>query len=113
MFHADDALAIPAWPELTRQFASKCGPAIDRLLEGSSRFEYHFDFGHAKAMTLGEAARARAIREVEAITERRTTAAAVARQFGALFEELCLLVGPDGAAKVFATVAECARLAGY
>jgi hypothetical protein len=110
MTDANDPLAIPDWPDVARQFASKCGPVIDRLIEDSPQFDPHFTFGDAKAMTLTQAAKARAVREVEVVIERRATATSVARKFGVLFEELCDLVGPDGAAKIFETVAECARL---
>jgi hypothetical protein len=109
MKDANDALAIPDWPDLARQFASKCGPAIDQLLEDCPQFASHFNFSDAKALTLVHAARARAVREVEVVIERRATAASVARKFGGLFEELSNLVGPDGATKIFDVVAECAR----
>src|SRR5215472_17622778 len=104
-----DALAIPDWPGLAHQFTSKCGPKIDRLLENNARFDSHFDFSGAREMTLNEAAKARAAREIEAVTERRVTAASLARKFGALFEGLCKLAGPDGAAAIFEAAAACAR----
>jgi hypothetical protein len=110
MTDADQALAIPNWPGLARQFASKCGPEIDRLLQKSPRFDTGFNFGNAQEMTLSAAARARAVREIETVAERRETAASVANTLGGLFEELCNLVGADGAATIFATAAECARL---
>jgi hypothetical protein len=110
MTDANDSLAIPDWPDVARQFASKCGPVIDRLLKDGQRFDPHFNFSDARGLTLTQAARARAVREVEVVIERRATATSVARKFGVLFEELCGLAGPDGAAKIFETVAECARL---
>jgi hypothetical protein len=109
MTDADPAITIPNWPGLARQFASKCGPVIDRVLQDSPKFDAGFNFSDAQAMTLIAAARARAVNEIQTVTERRETAAAVANKLGALFEEICNLVSAQGAATIFKAAAECAR----
>jgi len=106
---SDVALEIPHWPDLTSQFASACQGDIERLIGDSRRFDAGIHLADAKALTLHDAALARAARGAEAVAERKATAISLARRIGALFEELYNLVDQDGVARVFDAIAECAR----
>jgi len=106
---SDDALEIPHWPDLTSQFASACQGDIERLIGDSRRFDAGIHLADAKALTLHDAASARAVREAETAAERKAIAVTLARRVGALFDELFNLVDQDGAARVFDAMAECAR----